>query len=119
MGIRFSGINIMATDPVRTFAFYEGIGLPVQERESPDSEWYGATFRLTEGEKPAVLWIWRHHEGDPKPQNLIVINCEDMDATYAMLKERGYAVEPPVMQFYGGREMQLSDPDGNHILFLD
>ena len=47
------------------------------------------------------------------------MTCSDMDEDYAMLKEKGYAVSEPELMFYGGREMHLTDPDGNSILLLN
>ena len=121
MSIRFSGINIMAKDPVKSFEFYKGLGLNVKEEvENPNSEWYGATFDLG----GADLWIWRDNSGDDAENTgrmtmQIVIGCADMDKTYADLKSKGYAITEPEKMFYGGREMNLIDLDGNKILFLD
>jgi len=121
MQIHFSGINISAKDPVRSFAFYKGIGLSVKAEVEPENEWYGAEFDLGNG---SILWIWRDHGGNDAANTgrmtmQLVINCDDMDKTYADLMEKGYAVTPPELMFYGGREMNLVDPDGNRILFLD
>ena len=49
---------------------------------------------------------------------LYIFHCGDIDRTYERLKARGCAIEPPQTQFYGGREMTLTDPDGNVLLFL-
>jgi len=42
-----------------------------------------------------------------------------MDKKYEELKNKNYAITEPELMFYGGREMNLIDPDGNKILFLD
>ena len=38
MQIHFSGINIHAKDPVKSFEFYKGMGLNVKEEAEPESE---------------------------------------------------------------------------------
>lgn len=118
MSITFGGINIMSKNPVASFEFYKGIGLVVLEEVAPDNEWYGAMFQLTDDKNGPLLWIWRHRENDPMPQNFIVINCEDIEQTHVELLNKGYSVSVPVIQPYGGKEMTLIDPDSNIILFL-
>jgi len=120
MQIHFSGVNIHAKDPVKSFEFYKGLGLKAKEEVEPENEWYGATFELGSG---STLWIWRDKSGDAESAGRmtiqLVIGCDDMDKTYADLTAKGYAVTAPELMFYGGREMNLTDPDGNKILFLD
>jgi predicted enzyme related to lactoylglutathione lyase len=118
MAIRFAGMNINAKDPVKSFEFYKGLGLTVTEEAAPDDEWYGASFDIG----GATLWIWRDHEGvtgSEKPPILIVLKTDDMDGDYAKLKAAGFAITAPETMFYGGREMRLTDPDSNQILFLN
>ncbi|MEE8412931.1 MAG: VOC family protein [Dehalococcoidales bacterium] len=117
MGFTFSGINILTKDPGKSFEFYKGIGLTVEKEGDPDSEWDTGIFKLLDIENAPLLWIWRNPE-NKDIKNTIVMKCEDIDQTYEELKEKGYAVNPPEMQFYGGKEMNLVDPDGNEILFL-
>ncbi|MFC2038208.1 VOC family protein [Chloroflexota bacterium] len=117
MGFTYLGVNIYAKDPVKSFQFYKGIGLTVENEGNPDSDWFGALFKLLDYEDAPTLWIWRDTENKAIKNN-IVMKCEDIDQTYQELKEKGYAVDPPEMQFYGGREMNLVDPDGNEVLFL-
>ena len=124
MAIKFSGINIHAKDPVKSFEFYKGLGLTVSEEVTdPNNEWYGASFDIG----GATLWIWRDNSGN-NTENIgrmtiqIVLGMgglEDMRKSYREYKIKGYAVSEPEKQFYGGWEMNLTDPDGNKILFLD
>jgi len=124
MSIKFSGINIMAKDPVKSFEFYKGLGLPVSEEASPDDKYYGASFHIGDG---AALWIWRDDGGNDTENTgrmtiQIVLGMgglENMQKNYQAYKAKGYAISEPEKQFYGGWEMQLTDPDGNKILFLD
>jgi len=117
MGFAFIGINIYAKDPIQSFQFYKGIGLTVEQEGDPNTDWYGAMFKLLNYEDAPLLWIWRNTD-NKDTKNIIVMKCDDIDQTYEGLKEKGYAVHPPEMQFYGGKEMNLVDPDGNEILFL-
>jgi uncharacterized glyoxalase superfamily protein PhnB len=117
MAISFSGINIAAKDPVKSFEFYRGLGLAVKTEAAADDEWYGAELDIGGG----TLWIWRDRDGaqgSEKPPITIVLKASDMDGDYAALKSRGYAVGEPELMFYGGKEMSLTDPDGNQLLFL-
>ena len=121
MQIHFSGTNIHAKDPVKSFEFYKGIGLKVKTEVDSEDEWYGAEFDLG---CESVLWIWRDNSGDNTETTgrmtiQLVLKCDDMDKSYADLTAKGYAVTAPELMFYGGREMNMSDPDGNKILFLD
>ena len=124
MSIVFSGINIMAKDPVKSFEFYKGLGLPVSEEVAPDDEYYGASFRIGDG---AALWIWRDDEGidteNTEHMRIQIVlstdGLENMQMSYRKYMGMGYAVSEPEKQFYGGWEMNLTDPDGNKILFMD
>ena len=100
------------------FEFYKGLGFPVTEECAPDNDWYGATFDIG----GSTLWIWRDHDdvlGADKPPIQLVLKSSNMDGDYKALKAKGYDLTAPEMMFYGGREMNLTDLDGNQILFLD
>jgi len=133
--VTFSGINIYAKDPVKSYEFYKGLGFTEKTEADPGDEWYGAEFDLG-GE--SVLWIWRDNGGTDADAETgagavvvdgadnvgrltlqIVVKCDDIDGTYEELKSKGYAISEPKLMFYGGNEMNLVDPDGNKILFLD
>jgi predicted enzyme related to lactoylglutathione lyase len=118
--LKFSGINILSKTPEKSFEFYKGLGLTVTEEAEDGSEYYGATFDLGNG---ATLWIWRDNGNDKdvngRVTSQIVIGCEDMQKTYDDLNAKEYPITEPELMFYGGMEMNLIDPDGNRILFLD
>jgi len=126
MSIKFSGINIFAKEPVKSYKFYKGLGLPVSEvDEIPTDgatlgEWWSASFDM-DGK---TLWIWNgtHGKNSPSRCNELVMGCEgldEMNRMYEEYKAAGYEISKPELQFYGGWEMHLVDPDGNKILFLD
>lgn len=118
MAITFTGINIHAKDPECSTAFYKGLGLLVKAEGKPGDKWYCSEFDIGS----STLWVWRAQtetaERDNPPITL-VLGSSDIDGDYIALKENDYAVREPELMFYGGKEMHLTDPDGNHILILD
>ncbi len=117
MGITFSCINIYSKNPEQSFEFYKGLGLTVEKEGDPSTDWYGGVFKLLDYENAPILCIWRNTD-NREIRNNIVMHCDDIDQTYMELKEKGYAISMPEMQFYGDKEMKLIDADGNEILFL-
>lgn len=45
----------------------------------------------------------------------LYFDCEDVDAAYAYLRERGVAAKPPRIAPYGMKQVYLRDPDGYEI----
>jgi len=119
MNFRFSGININSEEPQKTFEFYKKLGFRITETAEVDNEWYGATFAL-EGEKnEPQIWIWRRQEGDKPINNQFVFDTDNkLDELYEQFKEAGIDCKPPITAEWGGRELLLTDPDGNTLLFL-
>ena len=124
MAINFSGINILSKDAYKAYEFYKGLGLPVKKvGDDLESKWWCAEFDIN----GATLWIWKDHSGDATENTgrttmQIVIGMgglDNMQKSYQEWKTKGYAVSEPEKQFYGGWEMNLTDLDGNSILFLD
>jgi uncharacterized glyoxalase superfamily protein PhnB len=121
MGNHFTGINLHSKPPGQAFDFYKGLGLSVKETAAAEDKYYGASFGLG---GDSTLWIWRDNSGSDA-ENAgrmtveLVLKCDDMDQSYEALKGKGYDVTEPELMFYGGREMNLTDPDGNKLLFLD
>ena len=121
MAIKFAGINILSKDAYKAYKFYKGLGFTVKTvDDDPSSEWWCAEFDIN----GSTLWIWKSHSdkvvgnGDFMPI-ILVITCEDIQKSYEEFIEKGYAVSKPEKMFYGGWEMNLTDIDGNKILFLD
>jgi len=124
VAIKFSGINILSKNAYKAYEFYKGLGFTVTEiDDDPNSEWWSVSFDIN----GSTLWIWKDHNS--KTSNnyknttmQIVIGMgglENMKKSYQEYKEKGYAVSEPEKMFYGGWEMNLTDLDGNKILFLD
>jgi len=47
----------------------------------------------------------------------VEIDCEDLDATCALLKDSGFQTEGPTTRAWGGRDVLVVDPDGNLVEF--
>lgn len=45
----------------------------------------------------------------------LFFGCEDVDAAYAFLQQRGVAAKAPVITDYGMKQLYLKDPDGYDI----
>lgn len=45
----------------------------------------------------------------------LFFGCEDVDAAYAFLQQRGVAANAPVITDYGMKQLYLKDPDGYDI----
>ncbi len=61
------------------------------------------------------------HASRPLPQGAPAISlyfvCDDADALYAELVERGLALDPPTTAYYGMRQVFVPDPDGHSVCF--
>jgi uncharacterized glyoxalase superfamily protein PhnB len=44
-------------------------------------------------------------------------NCDDIDALYAEFAQRGLQLNPPIVAFYGLKQVYLKDPDGYELCF--
>lgn len=44
-------------------------------------------------------------------------HCDDAEDVYRRLVERGVAVEPPFVTFYGMKQVFVADPDGYRLCF--
>lgn len=57
-------------------------------------------------------------DGDIGKGTIVAFACEDVDAEYRRLAERGASVgEPPQDRFWGVRNFYLTDPDGHELEF--
>jgi catechol 2,3-dioxygenase-like lactoylglutathione lyase family enzyme len=54
---------------------------------------------------------------DQKRPFHVEIDCQDLDATCALLKESGFQPEGPTTRAWGERDALLVDPDGNLVEF--
>lgn len=47
--------------------------------------------------------------------SVLFFGCEDVEAAYAFLQQRGAAASAPVITGYGLKQLYLKDPDGDDI----
>lgn len=96
------------TDMVRTAAFYTALGFAI---ESQDADF------LTARRDGIELFFSRMPDHDPKrTAACIYVRVTDADA-FALLWQGKDGVKPLRDQSYGQRDLPVTDPDGNLILF--
>jgi len=115
--MRFSGINISSEVPLRLVDFYENIlGLKVLE-DYPSGDGVIIGNDLNE----PVIWIWDQTKWENSNSGFVtfVFNVPNLEEKYKEIIKSGYEVSPITTASWGGKELRLKDPDGNHILILD
>ncbi len=114
---RFSGMNISSTNPRRLVEFYKDVlQVPVIE---DDPNYDGVSFGFIKD--APVFWIWDENKWGISNDGPVtfVFNASDLDELYAKLKEKDVDVLEPLIAPWGGKELKVTDPDGNRILILD
>ena len=114
---RFECINLSSPDVAQLVRFYrETLGVPLHTAEGDND---GAMLGFIP-EAPMIC-IWDENRwgiASAKPITL-VFKCDDIQATYEDLLAKGAAPNPITVAVWGGKELTLNDPDGNHILILE
>ena len=106
MSISLVGLTLHVADVERSLDFYKRL---------PDSS---ILFHL-----PRTFALLRVGSGrlgllrDQKRPFHVEIDCQDLDATCALLKESGFELEGPTTREWGQRDALLVDPDGNLVEF--
>ncbi len=128
MGIGARGVCplLEVFDMKASLRFYRDLlGFEVVESAPPGDRCDWALLRLDEAE----LMLNTAYEADERPaapdlaraaghaDTTLFFSCPDVDAAFALLRERGVAVEPPVVQGYGMKQLTLRDPDGYGLCF--
>ncbi len=106
-------VNIFVSDFDTSLAFYEDVlRLPLIFAD-PELRYAafatpGAQLAITHSDQPELVG---RHTG-------VGLTVTDLDATYAILKNRVTFTTPPEKQPWGGYMAMVSDPDGN-LFYLD
>ncbi|HEY2714552.1 MAG TPA: VOC family protein [Chthoniobacterales bacterium] len=106
MNISLVGLTLHVADVDRSLAFY---------RRLPDSS---ILFHM-----PGTFALLKVGSGrlgllqDQKRPFHVEIDCQDLDATCALLKESGFQMEGPTTRAWGERDALVVDPDGNLVEF--
>jgi uncharacterized glyoxalase superfamily protein PhnB len=73
-----------------------------------------ASVRLGEAE----LHVARPADGKPAGGGTVYVYCDEVDEYFGTIRARGARpVREPADQFYGMRDFQIHDPDGNQLSF--
>ena len=106
MNISLVGLTLHVADVERSLNFYKRL---------PESS---ILFHM-----PGKFALLRVGEGrlgllqDQKRPFHVEIDCQDLDATCALLKEAGFQPDGPTTRAWGERDALVTDPDGNLIEF--
>jgi catechol 2,3-dioxygenase-like lactoylglutathione lyase family enzyme len=106
MNISLVGVTLHVADVERSLNFYKRI---------PDSSilyYMPGTF--------ALLRVGSGRLGllqDQKRPFHVEIDCQDLDAACADLKQAGFEIEGPTTRTWGERDALVVDPDGNLVEF--
>jgi predicted enzyme related to lactoylglutathione lyase len=107
---------LMVQDIVRSVAFYRNqLGFDVAGRAELDGRLYWC--RLERGGSSVML----QQEGSsaaPRGRGVeLYFICDDAEAMYAELSERGLDLAPPTMADYGMKQLFVPEPDGYSVCF--
>ncbi len=117
---RFGGMNISLKNPELLARFYnEKLGIPILTENPGQSDYDGVELGFNK--KEPVIWIWNENKWGKANLGAVtfVFLCDNLDKTYHELKEKGVILDPPVTAVWGGKELNVKDPDGNNILMLE
>jgi len=106
MSISLVGLTLHVADVERSLNFYKRL---------PDSS---ILFHMLG--KFALLRVGSGRLGLLQDQTRpfhVEIDCEDLDATCALLNESGFQAEGPTSRAWGEKDALVVDPDGNLIEF--
>jgi catechol 2,3-dioxygenase-like lactoylglutathione lyase family enzyme len=114
MSIRMDGIALHVDDVERSIEFYTRLPNTKLVIHRP-----GDFAILQMGKSGRINLV--QHGGDMAFRALkfhFEIECDDIDATYVDVKERGFdAPEPPGKRPWGEIDFRVKDPDGNVLEF--
>jgi len=120
----FCGMNISSKNPEAMVQFYTKVlGIPALANKSPEAAADDVNYDGTEigfGLMQTRIFIWDENKWGKSNTGIVtfVFKCDDIDATYQNILEKGVDVAPPISTEYGGKELILKDPDGNKVLIL-
>lgn len=116
----FGGINISSKNPESLAKFYnEKLGVPILTENPGQCDYDGVELGFNT--KEPVIWIWNENNWGKSNFGVVtfVFRCKNLDETYLELKEIGVILDPPITAVWGGKELNVKDPDGNNILMLE
>ena len=106
MSISLVGVTLHVADVERSLAFYQRL---------PDA---AVLFHMPG--RFALLRVGVGRLGllrDEKRPFHLEVDCDELDASCAQLKEAGFETEGPTTRPWGERDLLVLDPDGNLVEF--
>jgi glyoxylase I family protein len=117
-------------DVPTSIAFYRDVlGFEVIQTSNPFTsakDDYGWAMLRLNGVELMLNNAYENNIRPPRPDTarahshrdtILYFACRDVDGTYAYLRERGVAAEPPKVAYYGMRQVYVKDPDGYGLVF--
>ncbi|WP_239256383.1 VOC family protein [Listeria ilorinensis] len=115
----FICVNISTEDPAELVAFYhEKLGMPITFEGY--GEYDGA--KLAFGEQAPGIIIWNSGKWGKSSESkveLVFAASGTLDEMYEELRAKNVEIPEPRLAEWGGRELNLLDPDGNKIMILE
>jgi len=117
---RARAVNVYVSDQQRALDFYVeklGFELRADQPNGPDARW----IEVAPAGAETVLILYtppglNERIGTWSP---IVFDCDDMDATYAQLRDNGVEFsQPPAVQPWGMKMALFKDIDGNEFVLV-
>jgi len=110
---------LFVSDIRRSLEFYsQALGFEVVGRAEGENGVFwcrlqrgGACLMLQQQDSARALAV------PPAPSVGFYFVCEDVDAVFAELVEKGLAVGPPAEAYYGMKQIHVPDPDGYEMVF--
>ncbi len=110
---------LFVNDIERSAAFYcDQLGFEIRQTWKPKDKL--AWCRLERNSAAIMLQQACEEDGPPAGRGRGVaffFNCDDADAEYVRLSDRGLQLQPPTVAFYGMKQLFLRDPDGYQLCF--
>lgn len=109
-------VSVPVSDQERSKEFYESkLGFKLVSDDQFDEGQRWVQLEPPGGGANITLVTWFE---DMRPGSLqgLVISCDDIDGTYAELRDRGVPFSGPPEDMAWGRFASVQDPDGNTLL---
>ena len=103
-------------DIEEAICFYtETLGFRIEAR-MPEDQTKPVEWAMVANDNASFMF---QHRDEPKLTDAVAfyLFVDDVDATVEDLRSRGAALEGPVDQFYGYREVTVTDPSGYKLVF--
>ena len=107
-------------DMKQALDFYRNVGFKLKESWNPRGtiqwcrvEFQGANLMLQVTDKAQTQQV----QAPPDRGIQLYFITDDVDPLYQQFLARGFDIKPPTIEFYGMKQVFLSDPDGRILCF--